>query len=299
MHADVKIPSKKLKCGFMLPVFGFGTWQMGGRETRNYENDDRADISAIKTAIESGICHIDTAAWYAQGHTEELVGKAIKGYERSSLMITTKVAPMDLHYDDIIRSAYASLKRLGTDYIDIYVIHNPNPYIDISETMKAMDFLVSRQIARYTGLSNFNARQFKQAQESSSNKIVCNHLHYNLKHRGPLIDGTIKYCQDNDVMIVAWRPVQKGLFSEEKFEILEKLCNKHNKTSNQVAINWLISQDNIVTISKTRNINHLKENISAVGWKMSEEDINLLMENFPDITDTVENITLARLIEPQ
>jgi diketogulonate reductase-like aldo/keto reductase len=299
MIPKVKIPVKKLKCGFFLPVFGFGTWQMGGRETRNYQNDDNADISAIKTAIESGISHLDTAAWYAEGHTEELVGRAIKGFDRYRLIITTKVAPMDLHYDDIIKSAYASLKRLGTDYIDIYVIHNPNPYIDISETIKAMDFLVSRQIAKYIGLSNFNACQLKQAQESSSNKIVCNHLHYNLKHRGPLIDGTIKYCQENDVMIVAWRPVQKGLFSESRFEILENICRKYNKTPNQVAINWLISQDNIVTISKTSKINHLKENISAVEWKMSKDDINLLIENFPDITDVVENITLARLIEPQ
>ncbi|MBM3700730.1 MAG: aldo/keto reductase [Actinobacteria bacterium] len=297
MNPLIKIPVKKLKCGFFLPVFGFGTWQMGGRETRNYENDDRADISAIKTAVESGIYHIDTAAWYAEGHTEELVGKAIKGFDRSGLIITTKVAPMDLHYDDIIKSASASLKRLGTDYIDIYVIHNPNPYIDISGTMKAMDFLVSRQITRYTGLSNFNVQQVKQAQESSSNKIVCNHLHYNLKHRGPLNDGTIKYCQDNDVMIVAWRPVQKGLFSGQEFEILEKICRKYNKTPNQAAINWLISQDNTVTISKTRNLNHLKENISSVGWKMDKDDIDLLMENFPDTTDTVENTTLAKLIE--
>ncbi len=299
MKAYAKIPVKKLKCGFMLPVYGFGTWQMGGREVRNYENDDSADISAIKTAIESGIFHIDTAAWYAQGHTEELVGRAIKDYERSSLIITTKVAPMDLHYNDLIRSAQSSLKRLGTDYIDVFVIHNPNPYIDISETMKAMDFLVSRQITRYTGLSNFNVQQFKQAQESSSNKIVCNHLHYNLKHRGPLLDGTIRYCQDNDVMIVAWRPAQKGLFSEHKFELLEKICSKYNKTPIQVAINWLISQDNIVTISKTRDLNHLKENISALEWKMSKEDMSLLLVNFPDITDTVENITLAKLIEPQ
>jgi len=297
MNPLIKIPVKKLKCGFFLPVFGFGTWQMGGREARNYENDDLADISAIKTAIESGIYHIDTAAWYAQGHTEEIVGRSIKGFDRSKLIITTKVAPMDLHYDNIIKSAHASLKRLGIDYIDIYVIHNPNPHIDISETMKAMDFLVSRQITRYTGLSNFNARQFKQAQESSCNKIVCNHLHYNLKHRGPLNDGTIKYCQDNDVMIVAWRPVQKGLFSGQEFEILEKICRKYNKTPNQAAINWLISQDNTVTISKTRNLNHLKENISSVGWKMDKDDIDLLMENFPDTTDTVENATLAKLIE--
>jgi len=293
-----KIPVKKLKCDFELPVFGFGTWQMGGREKRNPDNDDKTDIYAIKKAIELGVTHIDTSAWYAEGHTEELVGKAIKGFDRSSLIITTKVAPMYLHYNDLIKSAMESLKRLGTDYIDVYVIHNPNPYIDIKESMKALDYLVDRKFVRYIGLSNFNVRQFKEAQDNSSNKIVCNHLHYNLKHRGPLLDGTIQYCQDNDVMVVAWRPVQKGLFSKQRFEILKKLCLKYGKTENQIAINWLVFQKNVVTISKTRNIDHLKENIEAVEWEMEESDVELLMKNFPEIVDTVENTTLARLIEP-
>ena len=293
------IPSKKLKCGFELPVFGFGTWQMGGRETRDPNNDDKADIFAIKSAIEIGITHIDTAAWYAEGHTEKLVGEAIKGFDRSKLIITTKVAPMNLHYNDVINSAKESLKRLGTDYIDVYVIHNPNPYINIKETMEAFDYLVEKQYINYIGLSNFNISQFKEAQRYSSNKIVCNHLHYNLKHRGPLLDGTIKYCQDNDVMIVAWRPVQKGVFTKEKIDILENLCRKYRKTVNQIAINWLICQENVVTISKTRNIDHLKENLGAIGWSLEKEDVKLLMDNFPEIVETVENITLAKLIEPE
>lgn len=293
----MKIPVKKLKCGFKLPVFGFGTWQMGGREKRNPENDDRADIFAIKSAIEMGVTHIDTAAWYAGGYTEELVGKAIKGFDRFALIITTKVTPTNLHYKDLIKSAKDSLKRIGTDYIDVYVIHNPNPYIDIKETMQAMDYLVENQYARFIGLSNFNLWQFAQAQENSANKIVCNHLHYNLKHRGPLLDGTIKYCQDNDIMVVAWRPVQKGLFLQEKFEILEKFCKKYNKTPGQAAIAWLIGQDNIVTIAKSTDIGHLKENIAAAEINMDKEDIDFLKDNFPDVVDTVENAGLVKLVE--
>ncbi len=292
------IPVKTLNSGFALPVFGFGTWQMGGRDKRDSHNDDQADIYAIKSALDRGITHIDTAAWYAQGYTEKLVGRAIEGFDRSSLIITTKVAPMNLNYDNLIESAGRSLKSLGTDYIDIYVIHNPNPYIDIRETMQAMDHLVEKQWARYIGLSNFSAAQLKKAQAGSRNKIVCNHLHYNLKHRGPLLDGTIQYCQDNDIMIVAWRPVQKGLFVQENFKILQDLCLKYKKTGNQVAINWLACQKNVVTISKTRNIEHLKENIGAVGWEMEIDDVKFLMDNFPDVVELVENTTLARLIEP-
>lgn len=293
------IKTKKLKDGFELPLFGFGTWSMGGRDTRDMNNDDKADIYAIKTALDMGIIHIDTAEWYSEGRAEELVSEAIKSFDRSKLIITTKVTPMHLHYNDLVNAARQSLKRLKTDYIDVYLIHNPNPYIDIKESMEAMDYLVEKKYIKYIGLSNFNVSEFIQAQKCSENKITCNHLHYNLKHRGPLIDGSIKYAQDNDVMIVAWRPTQKGLFSKEPVEIVNKICSKYGKTANQVAINWLISQKNVVTISKTRKIDHLKENMGALGWSMEKSDIEFLMNDFPDTVETVENITLSKFIKPE
>src|SRR5665811_1174235 len=264
------IETKKLKNGFELPVFGFGTWSMGGRDKMDPANDDASDIKAIKTATELGITHIDTAEFYSEGHAEELVSQAIKGFDRSRLIITTKVTPMHLHYNDLINSAKQSLKRLKTEYIDVYLIHNPNPYIDIKESIEALDFLLEKKFIRAIGLSNFSVELFRKAQLSTSNIITCNHLHYNLKHRGPLNDGSIKYAQDNDVMIVAWRPTQKSLFSREPVEIVNKLCSKYGKTANQIAINWLISQKNVATISKTRKIEHLKENLGALDWRMEQ-----------------------------
>jgi diketogulonate reductase-like aldo/keto reductase len=293
------IETKKLNNGFELPLFGFGTWSMGGRDIRDVNNDDKADINAIKTAIDMGITHIDTAEWYSEGRAEELVSEAIRGFDRSKLIITTKVTPMHLHYSDLINAAEQSLKRLKVDYIDVYLIHTPNPYIDIKESMEAMDHLVDKEYIKYIGLSNFNVPEFVQAQKCSKNIITCNHLHYNLKHRGPSIDGSIKFAQDNDVMVVAWRPTQKGLFSKEPVGIVDKICSKYNKTANQIAINWLISQKNIVTISKTRKVEHLKENLGALGWSMEQADIELLMNSFPGIVDTVENISLAKLIKPE
>ena len=276
------IEIKKLKSGFEFPVFGFGTWAVGGRETRDMHNDDKTDIHAIKTAIEIGITHIDTAEMYAGGHSEELVGESISGFDRSNLIIVTKVSPEHLHYDDLINSAMKSLKRLGTDYMDIYLIHYPNPSIDIRETMEAMDYLVEKKYIRNIGVSNFNVSEFIEAQENTSNKIVCNQVYYNLMHREPVIDGSLQYAQKNDMMIVAWRPVEKGLFSRAKIDILEKLKEKYGKTGNQIAINWLISQDNVVTISKSRNTSHLKENLGALDWKMERSDIDLLTKRFPE-----------------
>lgn len=277
------IETKKLINGFELLVFGFGTWAVGGRETRDLFNDDKADINAIKTAIELGITHIDTAEMYAAGHAEELVAEAIRGFDRSNLIIVTKVLPEHLHYDDLIDAVMKSLKRLKTDYIDIYLIHSPNPSIDIRETMEAMDYLVEKKYIRNIGVSNFNVEEFIEAQENTSNKIVCNQVYYNLRHREPVTDGSLEYAQKNDVMIVAWRPVEKGLFSRAKIDILEKLKEKYGKTGSQIAINWLISQDNVVTISKTRNIDHLKENLGALDWKMERYDMDLLTKNFPEM----------------
>jgi len=292
------IPVKRLNCGFVLPVFGFGTWQMGGRETRNQENDDIADINAIKNALDLGITHFDTAEFYAEGFAEKLLARAIKGFDRSKLIITTKVSPMNFHYKDLIKSLNQSLKRIKTDYIDIYLMHAPNPYIPIAESMEAMDYLIDKKLIKYIGLSNFNIDQFRKAQNCTKNKIVCNHVHYNLKYRLPQQDGSIEYAQSNDVMIVAWRPVQKGLFAAESNELLDSMCLKYNKTTNQIAINWIISQDNLTVITKCRSLEHLKENMGALGWKMDKKDIDLLTYSFPDVKFTADIKTLTDKIKP-
>ncbi|MCL4385045.1 MAG: aldo/keto reductase [Cyanobacteria bacterium] len=291
------IPLKKLKSGFEIPVFGIGTWRIGGTDVEDPDNDDTGDINSIKRALEMGITHIDTAEFYAAGHAEELVGKAIKGYDRSKILITTKVVPNNLRYKDLLNSAQKSLGRLGTDYVDIYMIHCPNPYIPIEETMEAMDLLVDKNLIRFIGVSNFSIPQFEDAQKNTGNKIVCNQVQYNLIYRWPQKEGFIDFAQVNDVMVVAWRPLQKGIISQQNLDFFDNICKKYGKTRNQVAINWLISQKNTVAIAKSKNQKHLEENLGAIGWKMENEDIKILMEKFPDqqfscdinrLTDTIK-----------
>ena len=151
----MQIPTKKLHNGFELPVFGLGTWQMGGRETHDPTNNDEQDIAAIQEAIRLGITHIDTAESYADGYTEQLVGKAIKDVDRSTLFLTSKVRPRNLKYDDVLKSCTESLKRLQTDYLDLYMIHKPNDEISITETMSALDRLVAEGLVKYIGVSDF------------------------------------------------------------------------------------------------------------------------------------------------
>lgn len=277
----MQIPKKILKSGFTLPVLGLGTWQIGGGIEHNSYNDDNRDITAIREAIEQGVSHIDTAEKYANGYADVLVGKAIKNYARKKLFITTKVAETHLHHDDLISSAKRSLERLQVDYIDLYLIHSPNTTIPIIETMQALDELVNKNFVKYIGVSNFSIEQFKEAQACTKNKIVTNQLHYNLRFREVERVGMLTFCQENDVLLTAYRPLQKGLLAAS-LPIMTRLAGKYKKTPAQIAINWLISQKNVVTILKTANQQHLLEAIGAVDWIMDERDVEILRKKFPD-----------------
>ncbi len=274
------IPTKKLKSGFELPVYGLGLWEMGGR----WENDtskDTTEVTALQAALASGITHFDTAESYGNGHAETLLGEAIRGADRSKLIIATKVSAPHQSHDDLRRSFDASLKRLGTDYVDLYLLHRfPIPGIDIVDTMRAMDELVEQGLVKNIGVCNMTPNRFNEAQKHTKNKLVCNQVHYNVQYREIERTGVLEHCQDNDVMLVAWRPLQKGSLLNSP--LLGELAKKYNRTPAQIAINWLISQDNVVTLSKTSNLDHLKENLGAIAWAMEAKDIERIRSDFTD-----------------
>lgn len=268
------IPEKRLASGFELPVLGLGTWQMG-------HGDDDRDVAAIRAAIERGITHIDTAEGYAGGHAEELIARAIEGMDRSRLFLVSKVAPANLGRDDLLRSAEASLARLRTDYLDLYLIHHPNPSIPLEETMAAMDELASRGLVRHAGVSNFSVERLREAREVAENPVVADQVHYNLVYREPERSGLLEYCQQENVMLVAWRPVELGVLARPETPILDELAAKYGRTPAQVAINWLIVQDAVVTVVKTSSLEHLEEDLGGVGWELETEDVGRLREEFP------------------
>jgi len=269
-----------------IPVLGIGTWKMGGGLTAD-RTRDREEVLAIKTAIRLGMTHIDTAELYGNGHAEELVGEAVQEFDREKLFITTKVKSENLRYGDLISAAKRSLKRLRTGCIDLYLIHGPNPSIPIEETMKAMDYLVENKLARFIGVSNFSVEQIKEAQRHSKNKIVANQIEYNLltRNRGQLTDNMeskiIPYCQKMGIMVIAYRPIAKGELAKPGIKLLDELAEKYGKTQAQVALNWLISKPNIVAIPKAIKIEHTKENLGAIGWRLSEKDMRRLDYDFP------------------
>jgi diketogulonate reductase-like aldo/keto reductase len=273
------IPTKTFINNFTLPVYGLGTWQMGGRWEPDTSKDE-AEIEAIKAAIRSGITHLDTAESYGAGHSEELIGRAIKEFDREKLFIATKVAAANQGYDGVHAALDASLKRLGTDYVDLYLLHRyPEPGIDIEGTMKAMDELVESGKVKSIGVCNMSVNRLKEVQKHTRNQIVCNQVHYSLACREIVQTGVLEYCQQAGIAIVAWGPLQKGTL--EQAEVLNEIATKHDKTPYQIALSWLMTQEGVVTIPKTSSIEHLKENLAVVGWTLPESDMEKLTKEFP------------------
>lgn len=269
----------------ILPKIGFGTWLIGGNTTADTSNDNHA-IETFRTAIEMGYTHFDTAELYGNGHTETLLGKAIKHYERSQIMITSKVTENHLKYFDVLNAAENSLKRLQTDYLDVYLIHKPNHNIPIEETMNAMNQLVATGKVKYIGVSNFNLSELKEAQRYSKYPIVVNQIEYNLTTRNQGKYGnnfnmeleTIPYCQKNNITVVTEKPFERGLHLQEN-SILNSLSEKYQKTKAQIILNWLTQKPNLVTIPMSTNRNHLQENLESTLFTLTKEDL-LLLDHF-------------------
>lgn len=275
----MNIPTKKLKNGFELPVYGMGLARVGGAFEPDTSQDDEW-LQAINDAIENGVTHFDTAEAYGGGHSEELLGRAIKNTDRKKLIIASKVSAWNQTYEGVLQACEASLKRLGIDYIDLYMLHTfPEPGIDIKDTMRAMTRLVDEGLIKNIGVSNLTNHRFEVAQIATQHKIVANQLHYNVQFREVEHREILQYAQKNDVMIVAWKPVQRGELPQAN--ILDELADKYGKTWRQVAINWLISQDKIVTICKTTSLEHLKENLGALDWTLESADIERIRKDFP------------------
>jgi diketogulonate reductase-like aldo/keto reductase len=219
--------------------------------------------------------HIDTAEIYGSGHVEEIVGETIKPFRRKDIFITTKVSPVNLRFDDLVNSIKSSLKRLKTDFVDLYLIHWPNPGIRLEETMKNLEYVVEQGFTRFIGVSNFSVELMKKAQSYTKQKIVANQVEYSLLCREPEKD-LLPYCQKEDIMLIAYTPLANGRLAKPGFRLLDKMTEKYNRTQAQIALNWLISKEKVVTIPKTIKIEHLKDNLGAIGWKLEHSDIEKL-----------------------
>jgi len=251
--------------GIRLPEIGFGTWNYGG------------GVEPLRTAIEYGACLIDTAEAYG---TEEIVGKAIKR-QRDRAFLATKVLPRNFRECDLIAAPETSLRRLGTDYIDLYQLHWPNLTIPIEEPMKGMEKLVDEGKVRFIGVSNFSVRDLINAQAViSKQRIVANQVRYSLIER-TIEGGLLQYCQKNGITVIAYSPLATGLGNIRAADpkgVVRRVAEASCKSSAQVALNWCISKEEVIAIPKASTVAHVLEDIGASGWKLKPELAQLLEE---------------------
>jgi len=251
------------KTGVQLPIIGLGTWQY------------RGGVQPLRAGVALGACFIDTAESYG---TEEVVGEAIQGV-RNKVFVATKVAPRHFKHSRLIRSANESLRRLQTDYIDLYQLHWPNYTVPIEETMGAMEDLVDSGKVRFIGVSNFMLHDLRNAQKAlRKHPIVSNQVRYNL------IDRTIEprllhYCQEQNIGVIAHSPLATNLTKIQEMDpnnVLSRLAKAKSGTPAQIAINWCCSKPGVLTIPKANSERHVRENSIACDIQLSTQELQFL-----------------------
>lgn len=266
----------QLPGGEMVPKLGLGTWYMG----ESASAFDR-EVGAVRYAIERGMRLIDTAEMYGNGGAEEVIGAAIDGVggvARDDLFIVSKVLPGNAHFDDVIRACDRSLKRLGTAYIDLYLLHwrGAAPF---QETLDAFEALRAAGKIRHFGVSNFDSRDMaewlrcKGADATAANQIL-----YNLSRRGVEWD-VLPLCEKRGVPVMAYSPLEQGRL--QGAPVLSKLAARHGVTPLQVALAWVLARDNVIAIPKAVDHAHIDQNIAALDIILDAEDHALLDAAFP------------------
>jgi diketogulonate reductase-like aldo/keto reductase len=261
--------------GLDVPVIGMGTWMIEGRS----RHAERRAIEALHLGLDLGMNHIDTAEMYGNGRVEELVAEAVDG-QREKVFLVSKVLPSNASYEGTLKACERSLKRLKTDFIDLYLLHWPSSQHPIEEIM-----LVDEGMIKFIGVSNFDVEQLREAQKALvKHRIACNQVLYHLAYRG-IERELLPYCTENGIAIVGYSPFGHGNFLSSHSrggKVLAEIAKRQNRTVRQVALNFLTRDSNLFTIPKAGNPDHIRDNSGAVGnWKLTDEDIAAIDRTFP------------------
>lgn len=303
----------------------FGAWAAGGWMWGSTDRNEA--INAIKASYEVGVTSIDTAPIYGQGVSEEIVGEAIKGYSRDKVQILTKfgmrwdLAKGDFGFnsfkndgeaidiykyagkESIIYECEQSLKRLGTDYIDLYQIHWPDSTTPIDETFEAVSRLIEQGKVRLAGVCNYDAAQMAEAEKTL--QLVSNQIPFSMVNRG-IEEETVPYCIENNKSILAYSPLERGLLtgkitSDYKFkegdhraghahfqpdfivktnQLLDKIkpiAEQHNASLGQLVLRWTIERPGItIALAGARNAEQAVQNAKAIDIHLSKEELKTI-----------------------
>ncbi|MEV0055722.1 aldo/keto reductase [Saccharopolyspora shandongensis] len=262
----------RLPGGQELPVLGQGTWGMGERRAQR-----AAEVAALQRGLDLGLGLIDTAEMYGSGGAEEVVGAAIAG-RRDEVFLVSKVYPHNAGRRDAVAACERSLRRLGTDQLDLYLLHwrGSTP---LAETLDAFEQLRADGKIRHYGVSNFGPGDMSELFESElGRRSATNQVLYNLTRRGIELD-LLPWCREQELPVMAYSPIEQGRLLGEP--ALRRVAERHSVTPAQIAIAWVLAQDGVCAIPKAATVAHVEQNRAALDIELSAADLAELDAGFP------------------
>ena len=268
----MSIRTVKLPSGEAIPVLGQGTWGMAEDPRRRQD-----EIAALRLGLDLGLRVIDTAETYAEGAAEELVGEAIAGH-RDEVFLVTKVLPENANRVDTFTACERSLHRLGTDYIDLYLLHWRGRAA-LPETVTAFAELVADGKIRYWGVSNFDSEDLDElASIPGGGEVATDQVLYNLGRRGIEFD-LLPWCLDRALPIMAYSPIEQSRLLDHPVVI--QVASALGATPAQVALAWVLHQDGIAAVPRAGNPAHVRQNFAALELSLSDRYLAKLDLAFP------------------
>jgi diketogulonate reductase-like aldo/keto reductase len=266
------VRSVTLHNGERVPALGQGTWHMGEDRRRAAE-----EAKSIRLGIDLGMTLIDTAEMYGDGGAEEAIARAAEGI-RDSLFIVSKVYPHNGSRAGVVAACECSPKRLATDRIDLYLLHWRGS-VPLAETLEGFQRLERDGKIRYHGVSNFDRADMAEwAALQGGDTVAANQVLYNLSRRGPEWD-LVPWCREHRVAIMAYTPLGQGRMLGTP--VLAEIGRRRNATAAQIALAWLLRQEDTIVIPKASRAEHVRENRDALDVALTEEDLAALDRAFP------------------
>ncbi len=257
--------------GTSVPALGQGTWRMGEDRTK------RADeVAALQAGLDLGLSLLDTAEMYADGATERLVGEAIRG-RRAQVFLVSKAYPQNASRQQLPRACDASLLRLGTDYLDLYLLHWRGR-VPLAETVEAMERLVTAGKIRRWGVSNLDTADMQELVAAGGGACATDQVLYNLTRRGPELD-LLPWLAAHRMPVMAYSPVEQGRLLTNR--ALQHVAARLGVTPAQATLAWVLHQGQVLTIPKTGRVAHVRENRAAADLRLSLTDLSELDAAFP------------------
>ncbi len=260
------------RTGVFLPAIGQGTTGTGPLSSRDIERD-RHRVRVLRRGIELGMNFIDTAELYGGGHGEEIAGQAVAGV-RHQVFLSSKFNPSHSTSPAMELALEGSLRRLGTDYLDLYQFHWPNPFVPLEETFGGLSRLVEKGKIRYIGLSNFSLPEIEKACRIAD--IASLQMEYNLTERG-IESEVLQFCEQQGMTLLAYSPLDRSRRVQE-LPIVQQIAAKHERSPSQIVLNWVISSPAVVAITMTTKLEHVAESAAASDFRLSSEDVSALEE---------------------